>query len=211
MSASEYTEIAERFRKDTADHKMTVLHDDGMFRHIRFEAPTGEYFSLTTWPEKLVINGSVGTYVFSRMADMFEFGRLSRWNDGPNFGYWEEKVVASGAPPIDFSPAKFDKAVAEYLAEAEKDWPGVTAAWGEEVNGFLAEYDTSYEEGARFAVHDFTYQPEGADPADEPFQFYDTSDWDLKDFDWKFLWCCHAISWGIGEYDAARTREAVAS
>jgi hypothetical protein len=31
-------DIATRFAKDTATHRMTVLHDDGLYRHLRFEA-----------------------------------------------------------------------------------------------------------------------------------------------------------------------------
>ena len=29
-------EAAEAFARDTADHQMTVLHDDGLYRHLRF-------------------------------------------------------------------------------------------------------------------------------------------------------------------------------
>lgn len=202
----EYADIEKRFRGDTANHEMAVLHDDGVYRHVRFAQPDqrGYWFSLTTWPQKLVINGSVGTYVFSRMEDMFEFFRDSCPTGVPNFSYWAEKIVAGSDPVPDFSQDLFNKHVADDLAEAEKDYPGVTAEWDDKVNGFFAEYDTTYEHGAQFALHDFEYRPRGAKAGDEPFRFCDTGDWKLSDYDWKYLWCCHAIRWGIAQYDAGK-------
>jgi hypothetical protein len=35
----------------------------------------------------------------------------------------------------------------------------------------------------------------------EGFRFTDTWEWDLGDWDWQFLWCCHAVQWGIGQHD----------
>ncbi|MCW2938470.1 MAG: hypothetical protein JWN00_1455 [Actinomycetia bacterium] len=201
-------QIAKRFENDTANHEMTVLHDDGLYRHLRFAKPDSsrDWFSIVTWPQKLVINGSVGTYVFSRMEDMFDFIRTSCPAGSPNYTYWEEKVVACGDPVVDYSTDLLDKQVTEHLkeVEAEKYWPGVAEAWNEKVYGFFAEYDTTNEHGARCALHDFTYKPDGAPESEEPFQFYDTVDWDLRDYDWKYLWSCHAIQWGIGQYDSKR-------
>jgi hypothetical protein len=203
-------DVFERFQRETANHVMTVKHDDGLYRHLRFESPDkkGDWFSLTTWPQKLVINGSVGTYVFSRQEDMFDLVRQSCTTGVPNFSYWEEKIVAAGDPAIDYSMDVFDEQVAEHLNESEKDYPGVTAAWNEKVNGIFPEYDTSNEHGARFALHDFTYRPDDAPLSDEPFQFYDTGEWDFRDYDWKYLWSCHAIKWGITQYDAAKAAKA---
>jgi hypothetical protein len=36
------------------------------------------------------------------------------------------------------------------------------------------------------------------------FRFTDSWEWNLHDWTWHFLWCCHAIQWGIGQYDARR-------
>ena len=35
----------------------------------------------------------------------------------------------------------------------------------------------------------------------EGFRFYDTYEWDFEDYDWWFVWACHAIIWGIAAYD----------
>jgi hypothetical protein len=65
----------ERFEQETAEHEMTVLRDDGLYRHLRFQRPgTSIYwFDLVTWPGRLVICGDCGDLMFSRLRDMFEF------------------------------------------------------------------------------------------------------------------------------------------
>lgn len=46
------TEARERFDVDVAEHKMTVLRDEGLYRHLRFQKPGTScyYFDLVTWP-----------------------------------------------------------------------------------------------------------------------------------------------------------------
>jgi hypothetical protein len=90
--------------------------------------------------------------------------------------------------------------VTDDLKESEEDYPGVTAAWAEKVTGIFAEYYTTTENDARFALNDFEYLPKGA--SGEPFRFQDSWEWQLKGYDWSFLWCCHALKWGIAQYDA---------
>ena len=213
MSAADA--VAERFAKDTATHRMTVLHDDGLYRHLRFtamhlcndaerRATNGFYwFDLITWPGSLTINGDCGTYTFSRITDMFEFFR-SRYGINPQ--YWAEKRVQGETRTQSYSEDKFRQQVKEAAAEAEGSCPGVSAAIEEKLYGFLAEWDITYEDGARRALSEFTFYENESDryavPFKEPdFRFCDAWEWDLTDWDWTFLWCCHAIQWGIGQYD----------
>lgn len=203
---TEYPEIAARFARDTAKHQMTIKLDQGLHRNLRVEAPDGDgyWFELVTWPHKLIVNGSVGTYVFSvhPSEDLFAFFKRSAWSGGPNPGYWDEKVIASREDVIQFSSELFEKEVAAELAEGEKDWPGVTEDWKERTEGWCAEWETESEYGARLAVRDFSYLPE--DATGKPFSFSDATEWKLRDYDWRYLWSCHAILDGIARYDAAR-------
>lgn len=41
------------------------------------------------------------------------------------------------------------------------------------------------------------------------YQFEDWSEWRLRDFSWQFLWACHAIRWGIAQYDAVKAAPTV--
>jgi hypothetical protein len=212
VSATDH--IAERFTSETAKHRMTVLHDDGLYRHLRFRAmhlcndaewrPTHSFywFDLITWPGCLTINGDCGAFTFSRVTDMFEFFR-SRYGINPQ--YWAEKVRGETRVKS-YSEDKFRQQVKEAAAEAEAELPGVSAAIEESFYGPLAEWDTGYEDGARRALDEFTFYKNESDRyglhRKEPdFRFCDTWEWDFTDWDWQFLWCCHAIQWGIAQYD----------
>lgn len=252
---------AERFATDTATHRMTVAHDDGLHRHLRFrkwvetngkEGPSSSYwFDLVTWPGYLTIAGDCGTYTFARTDDMFEFFRGSG-KYGLNPGYWAEKVRAQEPSGVsDYSQDKLRAAIADYIGDpngkedcAAKDWPGLAEAIEKAFFGwsFDAEWNTDYEHGAREALDGFKYGntwtftcPCGEEATGltedeaysrkathltscypeqsavhlvEGFRFYDTAEWDLSDYSWHYLWCCHAIVWGIAQYDAVRAAEA---
>lgn len=206
-------DAAERFPRDTAKHKMTVLHDDGLYRHLRFMAPTGGsfyWFDLITLPDSLVFRGDGESFVFTilRAGDLFDLFRRTSYKGSINPGYWSEKLSSERDAATDYSTHLFDEQVKTELAEAEKTFPGVTEAWNEHV-GEWSEYNTEYESEARRALDDFTYRPEGA--KGERFQFHDTFEWDLKDYAWWFLWACHGIVWGIAQYDAAKATVGVAA
>lgn len=51
----------ERFLKDVSEHELTVLHEDGLYRHLRFARPnSGQYhFSIVTWPGYLAYTGDM--------------------------------------------------------------------------------------------------------------------------------------------------------
>jgi len=87
-----YYQIKKWFDKEIPDHEMKIHLDNGLYRHIHYQKPgTGvQYFSITTFPHHLCISGDMGTYVFSRVEDMFKFFR----NDGNiiNPSYWGEKL-----------------------------------------------------------------------------------------------------------------------
>ena len=201
-----YPATAARFAAETSGHEMTVLFDQGLDRHLRFESPDGSgyRFDLHTSPNRLMFHGAVGTYVFSvwPTEDMFQLFRESSVGEQPNFGYWREKLAAWGEPAIQFSNELFDAKVAEELAKAEEFFPGVTAAWREMTEGFLAEYSTDSEETAREALAAFEYLPEGQ--WGEAWRFRYTSEWQLNDYDWRYLWACHAGLWGANQYCAAK-------
>jgi hypothetical protein len=174
-------------------HEMTVLHDDGLYRHLRFRSPdSGFYwFDLITWPGNLTINGDAGTYTFARVTDMFEFFRGER---GINPGYWAEKVPSETRTKV-YSEDKFRQHVFEYAADAIRQGnapKGLALAVRRQI---LENEEIYYEDGARQALDAFEHGACG-------WRFVDTWEWDLSDYEWSFLWCCHAIQWGIAQYDA---------
>ena len=203
-----YPKAARRFVADASDHEMTVMHDDGLYRHLRFQKPgTGIYhFDLITWPGYLAITGDVAAFTFVREQDMFPW--FASGGD-INPGYWSEKITAQdkhgGAQ--EFSPAKFRRhvadAVREHIAEAGLDREQARALW-QAINADVLD-ESEYEQSARPALNDFTHRNYSTEHKDAVFDGGDLDawDWDTRDFTWSFLWSCCAIRWGIQQYRAA--------
>ena len=195
-------EIAERFGRDTARHEMSVLHDDGLYRHLRFRNPAeSEYwFDLITWPGCLTINGDMDTFTFARTTDMFELFR-SRYGINPQ--YWAEKARAVPRDGLTrYDESLFRLRVFEAFSDAVRGGyapPGLAAAIRAEV---LGSSETGSEDGARGVLRDFEH---------DGFRFSDVWEWDLCGWSYQYLWCCHAIQWGIGQYDAHRDADGAAA
>ena len=91
-------ETKQRFVNDIKGHTMEVRIDNGVYRHLTFtnKGSSVYRFDIHTWPGYLCVCGVMGTYVFSRVNDMFEF-----FNDdidkeyAINPGYWGEKLQAA--------------------------------------------------------------------------------------------------------------------
>ena len=111
---------------------MMILHDDVMYRHLRFRNPGfGSYwFDLITIPGTLIFQGDGESYVFSRVTDMFEFFRGSPGRINPQ--YWSEKLTSTSQGGVRvYDEEIFKKQVQEVVADALKEDPtliGLTAA-----------------------------------------------------------------------------------
>jgi hypothetical protein len=195
--------IAERFARDTVNHTMTVLHDDGLYRHLRFQREVWRpplvkplksgcgWFDLITVQGSLIFKGDGESFVFSRDPDMFKFFRTSAWQGKPNVQYWAQKVTSDQKCLKKFDADLFVKTMKGHYLELVRDGnvpPGTSKA----LLSRAEDYDLSYEVNARAFLDDFEY---------EGFRFEDTWEWDFRDYDWWFLWACQAIVWGIAQYD----------
>lgn len=204
MKASDRTALETRFLGDVAAHVMTIIRDgeDGVNRHIRFSIPdSSQYrFDLITWPGHLCYTGDMGTYVFSRTRDMFEFFRTDRKQPKLgqalfiNPGYWAEKVLAADK---NGKIEEFDRDLAEQrLREALRDLrrDKTSAERSEIFDDVMASVEDG-EVAFKTALMD---------------HFSDPWEWDLNEFTYSFMWCCYAIAWGIQYYDAKDSKAAAA-
>lgn len=226
IEQGEFEASARRFLADTKNHQMQVILDQGVHRHLRFRAPgSGMYwFDLVTVPGALIFMGDGEAFVFRRVDDMFEFFRArSGWNGGTiNPHYWSEKLVDAGGRwdrSMRYSEGKFKEHVEEQLKVAEEsgDWTAeqlaqIRTAVASELDNWV---DTSYEESAREFLRDFTYTVpavcvDGTHRSGMEFTFDQDSamEADLRDWYWWFLWVCHAIQWGIDQYDKLKIQAA---
>ena len=193
-------EIKERFLGDIADHEMTVIRDDGVSRHIRFRKPgTCIYgFDLITWPGLLCYTGDMGTFVFSRIEDMFKFFRCRDKLFTISTGYWAEKVIASDRSGIrQYSPELFVAVVEEWFRDS----------WEEELSKeeFEALHERLKEEVLSVADNEYDAMRAAMEfEHDGQLVLQDFWEANVEEYTPTFLWCCHAIQWGISIYDEER-------
>lgn len=183
-----------RFAADTAGHQMTVLLDQGLYRHLRFATPGNSigWYELITTPNLLTINGDMGTYMFSRMEDMFHF--FDRPDGSINPDYWAEKIHASSDPAAVYSAKVFTDtirdAAIDQLEDVDEALHGpALAALEEEVLDYAAEG----EEEARGALQRFS---------NDLLEFTDTWEYNFTGHSFRYLWNLHAIVHGIARYRA---------
>ena len=190
MSAQTMPTAEERFAADTTDHVMTVLHNDGLYRHLRFKkADSSTYwFDVITWPGNLVIRGDMGTFAFARLDDMFEFFASGA---GINPGYWGEKVTAGDITRYDEDYAH--QAAQEYLDEwAEDESSRDRVGYVRQLFRELLDDDDAADEG------EFRH---GLARIGEPFGDF----WwegDFRPHTVHFLWCCWAIRHAVTAFRA---------
>jgi hypothetical protein len=214
------------FFKDVASHEMSILRDDGLYRHIMFGRPDSSdmRFDLITWPGSLCYTGDMGTFVFSRKPDMFEFFRASP--DDLAFAqkrghtlyvapsHWAKKLDAVSGNSLGASMTELDHDAlrAELLQQMEgwlkeKDdnypWtPTLTEDLREEVSGILEDLDLGAEQEAIISARDFEFlSPNGIRLS------FDLSERNFQKHTREFLWACHAITWGVTRYDQAKETE----
>lgn len=211
--------MTERFARETAKHRMTVLHDDGLYRHLRFREPEhGMYwFDLITIPGTLIFQGDGTSYTFRRIEDMFEFFRGPVGRINPQ--YWAQKLTSTREEGVRvYQQELMQRHVEELASEAiEDEAKGVESAEDRRLTGLgaairervtdelIGDYSLDRDVVERFR---FWADPGGeyAIPRKTPdFEFIDVWEWDCRDYDWWFLWACHAIVWGIACYDAGGT------
>jgi len=214
----------EQFLKDVANHQMITLHDDGIYRHIRFEQPDSGnmYFDLVTWPGYLAYSGDMGCYVFSRLTDMFQFFRTDREykkrggrNLAINLGYWSEKLQAAdgnrhGGNVTEFSEDTFNRAVIEYLVGWIRENAHQTTKderrelWDSVMHDVIGADGDSGGYRKQAAVHDFSHN---VNSIVDDFYFMDFWESDFTEYTHRFVWCCYALAWGVEQYDNAKERK----
>lgn len=203
---SDFSKAAAIFARDTAAHRMTVLHEQGLYRHLRFEAPErGSVgpFELITWPYNLVVKaGWTFHFDIDATPDMFDLFRKTALTGQINPGYWSEKVRAGRDEIEGFDPDLFEQQVKQHVVEAIRNGDAPRGI-GAEVTREVFEWgDISHEAGARQTLGDFRYQD---------WTFGETWEWNFCDYTPGFLHCCHAVRHGIDLYDAARKQAEAAA
>ena len=201
MTISRTARAWQQFAEQTTTHQLTVLHDDGLYRHLRMAAPGTRIWSwdVITWPGHLATAGDIADgFTFSRLLDMLNFFGPVRFDQGVpeiNPGYWAEKLPEhQRAATRRYSRDQF----LEYIDQTTQE--AVDGRWmteGERAE-FLAEAG-EVDDDHRAAT----------DWLDTDFRRVDADWWeaDLKDWDHHFLLTCFAIVTTIRAYREETSRE----
>lgn len=224
----------ERFLHEVEKHEMTIYLDEGINRRIRFAIPDSfnRSFTIITAPGVLIYYGDMGSYVFQRLEDMFEFfrepdGRDPKYRINPQ--YWGEKVIAEdrNCKMTRFSEAAWEEAVRHdvksYLESYADDgegkwfkmarviWPAVK----EEVLGRGAsDAREAIEAAMNFSVETpyegVAHSWPDSITKDRPKKhrpFSDFYEHGLEEYSYHFTWCCYALVWAIDKYDASKEKK----
>lgn len=191
--------VKERFEADVAEHQAILMHDDGSYRHLRCQKPgTWMYgFDIVTWPGYLAIVGDNGDYMFSRIPDMFDFFESKTGRINPD--YWAQKLQGPGHDTARcYSPDLFEKRVQEWLETTIEGFDGEDPDRAKFLRLAVQNDILFHEYHNEHEAHELlsNFQAEGV-------TIHDHYEWDLREFDQRFLWCCYAIVWGIEQYREA--------
>ena len=187
--------LSAEFKAAVAKHEMKIISDNKELRHMTFRNPADPayHFAITTWPGYLCISGDMGTYVFARIVNMFDFFRT----DGMriNSGYWHEKLQSVDVPcgSSVFSEAVFIKEINEHVATWEFTDEEEKAAVMEQLQDEVLCCGCDGETRAYDAAERFR--------SEYGHEFSDFWEADLQVYTYQYLWCCHAIVWAIMQYD----------
>jgi hypothetical protein len=209
------------FLKDVARHQIELIRDDGVNRHIRFKRPDSFsfFFDLITWNGHLCFTGDCGTYVFSRVEDMFDFFRLEPhdWNFNKqglsiNPGYWSEKVLSIDrhGELEEYDAEKFERAIREYRMSYIRRWwtelgPEKRRELFDEITEEVINHLDEDESSDARLVYEYRFRWRKDRPyaiyADDDFTFVDFFERSFKRYSFRFMWCCYALAWGVKQYD----------
>lgn len=187
-----WAEQRRQFESNTTKHQMTVLHDDGVYRHVRFAEPGTSlwHFDLITWPGHLTISGDIGQgYTFARIADMFDFFHPIEepWRINPS--YWWEKMPGSQHDAArKFSADRLKRIAQDTIAEWDLLPADKARAQGQLNDAWsLVDFEVEYEYRNILDRFEFIPASTTSNISGRPIRFYDTWEWDALDFDHHYL------------------------
>jgi hypothetical protein len=199
----------QNFLKDVAEHQMLVIRDEGLNRHLRFKKPDTYcmHFDLITWPGHLCYTGDMGTYVFTRIEDMFQFFRRAGKEKkyAIDRRYWAEKCISLDRSGIEeFDEDKFKQIIFGRLVEWIKENRYRTTKeerrdlWDDVVNQVSGAEGDGGGYRLQIAAYDFSHT---VNSEIGEFYFSDLFESNFNRYTTRFTWCCFAMAWAIEQYD----------
>jgi hypothetical protein len=205
------------FLANVQHHQMTVLRDDGLYRHLRFGRPgsLAMHFDLMTYPGGMLYRGDMGAFVFERLDDMFEFFRTDGGRINP--GYWSSKLAAVDQDGVtQFDGEQFDREIKREVLTWCRDNAHRTTKderrdlWDAVLDDVIGVSPSGDEGAKKNAAGEFSHYIRSHNIRRSiPIHFSFDSPWEMGSDSYtpRFLWCCHALVWGIAKYDEMKAQE----
>lgn len=189
----------EQFLNDVKNHELTIHQNDGVDRHLIFKNPNdcNQHFNITTFPNYLVITGDMGSLVFSRQYDMFDFFRSDDLKINPD--YWSERIHSTSYQGKIESYSEFDIDEVKRCAQEDlDDFIRDNELSGEDEYNLLEELQSILRAEDEYeiveAIRNFDCNG---------FDFVDFWERDYRKYRYHYIWLCYAIVWGIKKFDDA--------
>ncbi|RBO72836.1 hypothetical protein [Microbacterium sp. H6] len=177
-----YPEQYGHLLEQTKDHELVVLHEDGLYRHLRFKAPGTSmwHWDVITWPGSLAIRGDIGEgFIFTRTQNMLRFfdqGQAPGWI---NADYWAEKLDRGS------------RSVKEFSSKSFRDWLQKAVEDRDDAAEIMSD------------AEDVDYDHEAIDLLNDHRVDWDSvGDW--QDYEYHFILALHAILWGAKKYHESK-------
>lgn len=192
-----------RFAHDTADHQMTILHFEPPYVHLMFSKPkTNNYrFDLISAPGQMIVTGDMGSWIFSRERDMWNFFKTSPKMDEKYLfdpHYWLEKADAidrQGGERFSF----------EYLIAFIVERMGEDDRLSEDQKDELLDGLEAYRHESLHECLEFLDGVEVTTESGRSYRPFAQPEGSAKVYTFGFLWICYAIAWGVKQYHLAFT------
>jgi hypothetical protein len=192
VSSPAQTQATEHFEKDTEGFVLTVLHEAGEYRHLRFGKP-GERWGSTdihTWPHGVATSGDMADgWVFERGLGFFG-------GKGPNLSYWREKLARTvRGSESEFSGAALRATLAEQAEQYDvPEW--CATAFAEALDELASEIEASHADitAAQTALAEFVFEYADDGHGDVDLRFSDTYEMDVEDYSFHFVWVCLVLN-----------------
>ncbi|MEV6404140.1 hypothetical protein AB0M58_14495 [Streptomyces bobili] len=194
-------EAEARFAFEAEGARMTVLRDEGPYRHLRFDLPRAswDWCEVLTWPGALVLHGGLGSWLFVDVGeDVITMFRPDASSERVNPLYWEGKLAPGSGTARVYSKDRAVVYIREAVADLANDFPGLAGDVDSDLLDGRPATDLSTEGGLRAALAAFE-ELHGC--SYEGLRF-PVESWDLERFAPWFLLSCVVLPWAVEQYDA---------
>jgi hypothetical protein len=192
------------FLQNVDKHVMTIVKEDGLYRHLRFAQPgtRNQSFDIITSPGRLFFVGDMGDVLFERDSDMFDFFRCSTDELRIQASYWSEKVTAVGKEGVSrFSWDLFCENLRRWVVNGEDTEADAAALMA--LNEVLSETDQD-SIGAQSILREYNVDFED-DIGMELGDFFEVSH---DEYTTHYVWACYAIVWAVKQWDVLHAQVA---